>query len=193
VIVAATIGVRSQRCKYGMSNMRQWMTVAANMLTEATDESAGRSLMPIDVAEDRATDIYTDLGTCERVVWDREDVIETGPLSLVGLGDDVPGIYGLHVTNDIEFWFTQLVNDYDRDTTAYVIEIQCLDTDVLVEDNQIMDRDAVSASSHVLLTTRPQLVLGKDFKYIRTLTEADLEEDPDDEDEEGDGDDSPSM
>lgn len=151
-------------------------------------------IMPIDVAEERATDIYTDLGTCERVVWEREDMIETGPLSMVGLDEDVPGVYGLHVTNDVEFWFTQLVKDYDRDTTAYVIEIQCLDTDVLVEDNQIMDRDAVSASSHVLLTTRPQLVLGKDFKYVRTLTEADLEEPEDyDEDEEDNGNDSPSF
>lgn len=142
------------------------------------------SILPIDVADERATDVYTDLGTCERVVWERTNVIETGDLSDVGLGEDVLGVYGLHVTSDVEFWFTQLVNDYGRDTTAYVIEIQCLDTDVLVEDNQIMDRDAVSASSHVLLTTRKQLVLGKDFKYVRTLTDADLEEEPDAEDDE---------
>lgn len=142
------------------------------------------AILPIDVADERATDIYTDLGTCERVVWERENIIETGPLSLVGLGEDVPGVYGLHVTNDVEFWFTQLVRDYGRDTTAYVIEIQCLDTDVLVEDNQIMDRSEMSASSHVLLTTRPQLLLGKDFKYIRTLTEDDLEEDPEEEEDE---------
>lgn len=143
-------------------------------------------LRPIDVAEEHATDIYTDLGTCERIVWEKESIIETNELSDVGLGNDVPGVYGVHVTSDIEFWFTQLVHDYGRDSLAYVIEIMCLDDDVLVEDTQIMDRDAVSASSHVLLTTRKQLVLGKDFKYVRTLTDADLEEE--EPSEYGDGD-----
>jgi hypothetical protein len=135
-----------------------------------------RPILPIDVADDRATDIYTDLGTCERVVWEKENVIETGELDQVGLGPNVVGVYGLHVTGDVEFWFTQLVHDYGRAALAYVIEINCLDTDVLVEDNQIMDRDAVSADSHVLLTTRTHLTLGQDFRYVRTLTEADLEE-----------------
>jgi hypothetical protein len=134
-------------------------------------------LRPIDVAEEHATDIYTDLGTCERIVWDKESIIETNELSDIGLGNDVPGVYGVHVTSDVEFWFTQLVHDYGRDSLAYVIEIACLETDVLVEDNQIMDRDAVSADSGVLITTRKQLVLGKDFKYVRTLTEADYDED----------------
>lgn len=162
--------------------LRRWMTLCEGEQT----------MTPIEVAEDRATDIYTDLGTCERVVWDKENIIDTNELSDVGLGPNVPGVYGLHVTSDLEFWFTQLVNDYDRDPLAYVIEINCLDTDVLVEDNQIMDRSAVTASAHVLLTTRHRLVLGTDFRYTRTLTEADLE--VDDEDEGGDdenGDDGP--
>lgn len=125
-------------------------------------------MTPLDVAEDRAADVYTDLGTCERVIWGKANIIETNELNEVGLGANVPGVYGLHVTSDLEFWFTQLVKDYDRDPLAYVIEIQCLDTDVLVEDNQIMDRSAVTASAHVLLTTRKQLALGRDFNYVRT-------------------------
>jgi hypothetical protein len=60
----------------------------------------------------------------------------------------------------------------------YVIEITCLDTDVLVEDNQI---SAISANSHVLLTTRKQLIAGQDFRIVRTLTEAGLEDSDDDE------------
>lgn len=148
------------------------------------------SILPLEVAEERANDIYTDLGTCDRVVWEHASVIETNDLDEVGLEPSVAGVYGLHVTSDVEFWFTQLVNDYNRDPLAYVIEITCLDTDVLVEDNQIMDRDAVSASSHVLLTNRKQLILGTDFKIVRTLTEADLEEqEPEEEDGDEDGDD----
>lgn len=147
-----------------------------------------QTLLPLDVADDRATDIYTDLGTCERVVWDKANIIETNELSEVGLGPNVLGVYGLHVTSDLEFWFTQLVKDYDRDPLAYVIEINCLDTDVLVEDNQIMDRSDVTASAHVLLTVRSQLRLGTDFRYVRTLTDADLE--IDDEDEDGDSENS---
>jgi hypothetical protein len=150
-------------------------------------------ILPLDVADDRASDIHTDLGTCERVVWEKDSVIETNDLSEIGLGPNVPGIYGLHVTGDVEFWFTQLVRDYDRDTLAYVIEIMCLDTDVLVEDNQIMDRDAMSGNSHVLLTTRRQLVLGIDFKYVRTLTEADLEDEHYNADPEYDDDDDETV
>ena len=138
---------------------------------------------PIEIADDRASEIYTNLNTCDRVIWEKVDTIETYPLSEVGLGQDVDGVYGLHVTSDPEFWFTQLVRDYDRDTLAYVIEIECLDDDVLVEDNLIMDKSAITASSHVLLTNRKKLVLGKDFKYIRTLTAADLEEEEPDNDE----------
>jgi hypothetical protein len=141
------------------------------------------SMTPMDIADERATDTYTDLGTCERVVWEKDTTIETNELDEVGLGPNVPGVYGLHVTGDVEFWFTQLVRDYDRDPLAYVIEIICLDTDVLVEDNQIMDRDAVSANSHVLLTTRKHLLLGQDFKFVRTLTEADLAEESHEDDE----------
>jgi hypothetical protein len=153
-------------------DLKRWVTLCEN----------APPLRPIDIADERAADIYTDLGTCERIVWEKDSVIETNELDDVGLGPNVPGVYGVHVTSDIEFWFNQLVEDYGRDPLAYVVEIICLESDVLVEDNQIMDRDAVSASSHVLLTTRKQLILGKDFKFVRTLTEADLEE-PEDYDE----------
>lgn len=157
--------------------MRKLISLVENTL------STSAPILPIDIADERAADVYTDLGTCERVVWEKDGQIETNELDEVGLGPNVAGVYGVHITSDVEFWFNQLVNDYGRDPLAYVIEIKCLDTDVLVEDNQIMDRSAISASSHVLLTTRKRLIAGADFRIVRTLTEADLEEEEEEEEE----------
>ena len=117
-------------------NIRQWIT-----LCESEDQ-----ILPITVADERATDIYTDLDTCERVIWEKTNIIDTYELNEVGLGEDVNGVYGIHITGDTEFWFTRLVKDYDRDPLAYVIEIKCLDTDVkyvrtLTKDDNDRDED----------------------------------------------------
>ena len=158
--------------------MRKFINIVSENIVPAD-----KRILPIDVADERATDIHENLGSCERIVWEKQNVIETNDLDSIGYGPNVPGVFGVHVTGDVEYWFNQLVRDYDRPALAYVIEIDCLDTDVLVEDNQIMDKTE-TGDSHVLLTTRDKLILGKDFRYVRTLTEADLEEEYSEEDEE---------
>ena len=62
-------------------NIRQWIT-----LCESEDQ-----ILPITVADERATDIYTDLDTCERVIWEKTNIIDTYELNEVGLGEDVTG------------------------------------------------------------------------------------------------------
>ena len=152
--------------------MREWMKLFETQI------------LPAQVADEQIGEWNeADGETCTRIVWEKTSRIETNDLDQVGY-KNVEGVYGLHVTGDIEYWFNQLVKDYDRDSTAYVIEIICLDTDVYVDDNQIMDKSE-SGDSYVLLTTRKELYLGKDFRYVRTLTEEDLE--PEDEAEEDDG------
>jgi hypothetical protein len=111
----------------------------------------------------------------QRVIWTRDKVLEANDLGEIGL-TSVPGVFGIHVTNDPEFWFTQLVNDYDRDEIAYLIEIIGQAGDVLVEDPQycIPPEVGEKADSSILLVSRNKLIEGRDFCYVRTLTEQDL-------------------
>ena len=161
---------------FDQTDLDEWKQDIASMgyhisisFRQGIRESTEEQMMPIDVAEERAAEIDDRSGSCERVVWEKVSVIKTHELDVVSYGPNVPGVYGLHV-GDSEYWFTQIVDDYGRDMTAYVVEIDCLDTDVLVEDNDIVDKGNFNGSSYVLLTTRAQLVEGKDFRYVRTLT-----------------------
>ena len=73
--------------------MRKFITIV--------EAETPQTILPLDVADARASDIYTDLGTCDRVVWEKDAVIETNELSEVGLGPDVAGVYGVHITGEI--------------------------------------------------------------------------------------------
>lgn len=114
--------------------------------------------------------------TLTRVVWgEKTSTIEVHDPSLVSLADksnEYPGIYALHV-GDTDFWFHKLIDDYGNDTTAYEIDIYPARGDVLVEDVQyaMPEENGLKAYSAILLTTRKILREGKDFKYVKVLTD----------------------
>jgi hypothetical protein len=132
----------------------------------------------------------------ERVVWRHEPTIKPNRLDQVGLAEnsnEFPALRALHV-GDPDFWFSKLVNDYDRKPRAWVIEIYPVEGDMLADDPQynIPDVDGNKATSKVLITRRSVLKEGEDFDFVRELGEDDLEDHGgldygfDDEDEEVD-------
>lgn len=110
-----------------------------------------------------------------RVVWERPTEILGNTLDVVGLGEmsnDYQGVYALHI-GDPDFWFKKLQEDYGRDGDAYVVEIQVLPTDVIVEDVQynMPEEYGPRGDSGILLTTRACLQEGKDFRIVRKLVD----------------------
>jgi hypothetical protein len=109
--------------------------------------------------------------TLSRVVWEKTPRIEAHKLDVVSL-KNYPGVYAMHV-GDADFWFHKLVDDYGNDTTAWEISIKPVRGDVLVEDVQytIPDESGNKEYSAILLTTRRILREGRDFTYVRELTD----------------------
>jgi hypothetical protein len=116
-----------------------------------------------------------------RVEWQRPNTIKTHDPETVSLTKETnqfPGVYALHV-GDPEFWFYQLIHDYGYDETAFELQIFPARGDILVEDVQYSTRDGIQndqpnpagdvGDSAILLTTRPILHLGKDFRYTNQL------------------------
>jgi len=129
----------------------------------------------------------------ERVVWERPtrskrplkggkpSVIKTNTVEQIGFANNAqyPHIRALHVSGDTEFWFNQLVKDYGRDAKAWVVEIKPVKGDYLMDDvsYSMPDQWGNKADSYILITSRTELIEGKDFKYVRELGPEDLIED----------------
>jgi len=127
-----------------------------------------------------------EMGNFERVVWERQPVLKTHMLDTVGLAgsaNDYPHLRAVHV-GDPDYWFSRLTEDYSRDSKAWVVEIYPTEDDYLCDDVQYaMDPSGGDkAYSAILITPRTQLVEGKDFRYVKELTEEDLPEVYDEDD-----------
>ncbi len=121
-----------------------------------------------------------EMGNFERVVWERQPVLKTHTLDTVGLAGsakDYPHLRAVHV-GDPDYWFNRLAEDFGRESKAWVVEIYPTEDDYLCDDVQYsMDPSGGDkAYSAILITPRTQLVEGKDFRYVKELTEEDLPE-----------------
>ena len=121
-----------------------------------------------------------EMGNFERVVWERQPVLKTHTLDIVGLVDsakEYPHLRAVHV-GDPDYWFNRLAEDFGRESKAWVVEIYPTEDDYLCDDVQYaMDPSGGNkAYSAILITPRTQLVEGKDFRYVKELTEEDLPE-----------------
>ena len=126
-----------------------------------------------------------------RVVWDHKSSIKTHKLGDIDLdpnGAEFPTLRGIHV-GDPDFWFKQLVNDYNREPRAWVIDILPVEGDVYIKDPNytIPPEFGEKGDSYVLITKRTSLKEGVDFDYVRELTEDDLPEEERFEEEEDEG------
>ena len=120
--------------------------------------------------EDHIEDNDVDGQTFHRIVWEKKSSYKTNRLSTVGL-PDVDGLFGVHVTSDVEYWFKRIQEDYGRDGDAYVMEVHAVEGDMIAGDNQfqIPGDDGIIPDTHVLVTHRTLLQEGKDFRFVKVL------------------------
>lgn len=106
-----------------------------------------------------------------RVVWSKSSPtkIETTEPDSLGYPEGFGTFWGIHVTQDPDFWIEMLANDYKRPREdAHVLDIKTIPGDVLVRDRQYKPKKGKGtlASSAVLLTTRANLKAGQDFIVV---------------------------